>query len=641
MPFSSIKAPVTSEAPAPEREREPTGEQLGLLQADTSYGLLANVVMAGVGFASLWPVSAGGHMITWLTYVILALGVRYVLHRGYTAASQQLGHNRYWRILVIASCGAIGVGWGWFGLFLFPAADVKFQLITLMVLAVAVATVHTVAPFHAAAAAFLVPTVLPAMTRLAVEDARWAVSGALLCVMACFVWWSLLRQRSELSQRVRLRYQQDWAESERAVYMRSVETANRLFAQVMVERERIEAELKVAKQTAEEASRAKGEFLAYTSHEIRTPLAAIIGFTRELADTPLTAQQRDHLRRVRNAGNRLLSLINDLLDMSKMEAGKLELECVDFELRALLDEIVQEQLINATEKNLLLDLEVASDAPDHLMGDPLRLRQVLVNLVGNAIKFTWKGKIGIRVAVPQRDGDAACRLRFSVIDTGIGVPPDKQERIFQKYSQADAGTSRAYGGTGLGLAISKSLVELMGGTIGFRSKVDEGSEFFFDLPFTLAAAAPAAAEPAATAMLAGGRPLNVLVAEDNEDNQLLIELMLRKKGAYVTLVDNGEKALKQLEQGGFDIALLDLEMPVMGGLEVVTALREREKQSGRRIPVVALSAHALVGYGEKCFAAGMDGYITKPIDPDTLYAAMDKLAGDETGEARTRAGAAP
>jgi CheY-like chemotaxis protein len=357
-------------------------------------------------------------------------------------------------------------------------------------------------------------------------------------------------------------------------------------------------------------------------------------------ESPLTAEQRDYLRRVRNAGERLLSLIDDLLDMSKIEAGKLEIERVGFGLRETLDEVLQEQAIKGTEKGLALELDIARDVPDHLVGDPLRLRQILLNLVGNAIKFTDQGKVTIRAALLRRDSEASCTLRMSVIDTGIGIIPEKQAAMFQRYTQAESSTSRKFGGTGLGLSISKSLVELMSGTIGLRSEVGRGTEFFFEVPFGVRAATTAVTTASPASQETAAMPaLRVLVAEDNEDNQLIIELLLAKKGVDVTVVGNGKEALGQLDRKRFDLVLMDLEMPEMGGFEAVTALRERELGTGRRVPVIALSAHALVGYREKCLAAGMDDYLTKPIDPDILYATLDEYASRRPSASPAPAGA--
>ena len=622
-----MHAPPSGDSLAEEREPERTSGHPDYLDRATRYGLGVNLLIAAVACVSLWQVSPPVKLATWLTFMLLALGVRFILHKGSVGAVEHLASRRHWRLLVVASCAAIGAGWGWLGLTLFPIEGAGYQVLSMMVVAVAVATVPALAPFNEAAAAFLLPAVVPVVARLALFGGGvWGATGALLCVLMCFVWWSMLRYRAELAQSMQLRYEIEQSEVERTTYVRSVETANRLFAQVVIEREQAEAELQKAKQAAEEANRAKGDFLAYTSHEIRTPLNAIIGLTRVVMESPLTTEQRDYLRRVRNAGDRLLSLINDLLDMSKIEAGKLEIEQVDFRLREVLDDTVQEQLVRATEKNLALQLEVADDVPDSLVGDPLRLRQVLVNLVNNAIKFTAQGSVTVRVSL-QRNSGTSCVVRVAVIDSGIGISPEKQATLFQRYAQADASTSRKFGGTGLGLSISKSLVDLMFGTIGLNSREGEGTEFFFELPFRIHSATPAAAGTgAATLDTAVGRAPKVLVAEDNEDNQLLIELLLKKKGADITIVANGKEALEQLDRTRFDLVLMDLEMPVMGGFDAVAALRQREKGTGRRVPVIALSAHALVGHRDKCLAAGMDDYLTKPIAPDMLYAAMDAYA---------------
>jgi len=623
------------------RPADDTLGQPDFFEKATQHGLLVNVLLAVVAFASLWPITGAGHLIAWLAFMMFALAVRLVLHKGSVGAAGDAASRSHWRGLVVASCAMVGAGWGWLGFFLFPAQGASHQVLTLMVLAVAVATVHTLAPWREAAAVFLLPAVLPMVARLALFGGSvWGTTAALLCVLMCFVWWNVLRYRAELSQRMRLRFQKEQSDSERTTYVRSIETANRLFAQVVIEREQAEAELQIAKQAAEDASRVKGEFLAYTSHEIRTPLNAIISLTRVVMESPLTAEQRDYLRRVRNAGERLLSLINDLLDMSKLEAGKLDIERVDFGLREVLDEVLQEQAIKATEKGLALELDIARDVPDHLLGDPLRLRQILLNLVGNALKFTEQGKVTIRIALLQRASEVSCTLRISVIDTGIGIIPEKQAAMFQRYTQAESSTSRMFGGTGLGLSISKSLVELMSGTIGLRSEVGRGTEFFFDLPFGVRVAAVAATTAGRAALKTVAIPtLRVLVAEDNEDNQLIIELLLVKKGFAVTIVSNGREALAQLDRARFDLVLMDLEMPEMGGFEAVAAIRERELGTDRRVPVIALSAHALVGYREKCLAAGMDDYLTKPIDPDVLYATLDEYASRRTSASPAPAGA--
>ena len=618
---------------APDLEREALAARLAFLQRGTGYGLLVNLLVAGIAVGSLWNLASSVHLTAWLAVMLLALAIRFVLHRGYTRAPRSLGDDPHWRRLVTVSASAIALGWGWCGFVLIPLLGGDRRLLVLMLLILALFTGHTVAPFRATAGAFLVLAGLPLMAQLLLLGSpAEAIASAFALILLGVQWVSLEMFLIAIAKNIRLQRHQNWSELERAEYMRSVETANRLLAQTLSERELAEAQLKIAKQAAEDASRAKGEFLAYTSHEIRTPLNAIIGLTRVLLDTPVTDQQRDYLRRVRNAGGRLLTLINGLLDMSKIEAGKLEIESRDFLLREVLDNVVQEQIVMAREKGIGLDLEVGPDVPNFLVGDSLRVGQILRNLVGNAIKFTNKGKITIKASLVRSGGDTA-NILFAVIDTGIGIPPETQATLFQRYSQAEAGTSRKFGGTGLGLAISKSLCELMSGTMGLRSEPNKGSEFFFDLPFKVRAAAQVARPAHAAGAVQGGRALKVLVAEDGEDNQLLIELLLKRKGAHITIVENGQLAVTKLEQNHFDLVLMDLEMPVMNGFDAVAAIRENEVRKGGHVPVVALSAHALVGYREKCLVAGMDDYLTKPLDAAALYALMDAYAGTQTERA--------
>jgi CheY-like chemotaxis protein len=339
-------------------------------------------------------------------------------------------------------------------------------------------------------------------------------------------------------------------------------------------------------------------------------------------ETQLTAQHREYLELVRSSADWLLAVINDILDFSKIEAGKLELEQIEFPLRDALADLVKPLAFRADAKGIKLAWRVAPDVPDCLIGDPVRLRQVITNLIGNAIKFTQEGEITVSIRVAGRT-ETALRLGCAVRDTGIGIPADRLGRIFEAFEQADGSTTRKYGGTGLGLSISQRLVEMMGGRIWAESEPGLGSTFKFEIEMQPAepsdGGAPAL-QPAAAVKGVLPRGLRILLAEDNLVNQKLAVLLLEKHEHAVTVVADGEQAVRAYQSQPFDVVLMDVQMPVMDGFAAVAAIRRREAASGTRLPIVAMTAHAMKGDRERCFESGMDGYVSKPIQPPELYA---------------------
>ena len=403
----------------------------------------------------------------------------------------------------------------------------------------------------------------------------------------------------------------------------------------VVMRQRAEEDLRSAKASAESANRAKSEFLTTMSHEMRTPMNAILGMADMLSESSLQEEQRDYVRVFQKAGANLLDLINDILDLSKVESGHFELESVGFDLGALLERVIEMMHSRARDRELQLILEVLPGVPARLVGDPNRLRQILINLIGNALKFTERGSVTLRVELEPgmtKAGETQRWLRFNVVDTGIGIAKDKTEMIFERFTQADSSTTRKYGGTGLGLAISKALVGLMGGRLGCTSEVGEGSTFFLIAPFDIRAqgATPAVAEPAAFAIPPAGpvepQPVTrILVVEDSEYNVLLIKAYLKNCGFELEVAENGKIAVDRVMSGWPDLVLMDLQMPVMDGLEATRAIRKWEtKTHAPPIPILALTAHAAdEGFG-RSLEAGCTEHLTKPIKKATLLEAISR-----------------
>jgi signal transduction histidine kinase/ActR/RegA family two-component response regulator len=370
------------------------------------------------------------------------------------------------------------------------------------------------------------------------------------------------------------------------------------------------------------ANRAKSEFLSNMSHEIRTPMTAMLGYAELLGDPTLPREQIvDHVGVIRRNGEHLLTLINDILDLSKIEAGALEVECVPFHLPRVVGEVQELLSFRAAEKKLELRLEVPADVPPCIQSDPVRLKQMLVNLVGNAVKFTESGHVAIQVRLLDRSGEAV-RLEFRVVDTGIGLSAEAQARLFQPFSQADSSTTRRFGGTGLGLSICRRLADLMGGSIDVQSEPGKGSTFRFDIQAKVwDGPLPEGPERQGRKQLERLDGLRILLAEDGRDNQRLFTTILQRAGAEVEVASNGRQAVERLLELGQantppDVVLMDMQMPELDGYSATRQLRER----GYGWPIVAMTAHAMAGDRERCLEAGCDDYLTKPIDRALMLA---------------------
>jgi two-component system, sensor histidine kinase len=601
--------------------------QIVRLITGSGFSNIAGIAMAIIWVGLIWKNLPHEVLSVWLGLMVMLFVYRSAVHylKLYSAESKFSIDKFVIRRWYLVSVFLTGAGWGITSTLMFPFNEL-YQIVLAFILVGVSASGVSYSSVAWVYYGYVGCVLFPLMIRLfyvggEVYYALSAMTGFFAGVMIMAVHRMYKSSISELE----LSYKNEALIDDLTRASNNLERLNDNLKDEIAHGKVIAAELKEAKDKAEKMSQAKGEFLANMSHEIRTPMNGVIGTLQLLEDTGLDTEQRGFVKIAHRSADALLGILNDILDISKIEAGKLNFEKIAFDFESIVKDIVLLHSLKSEQQGVLLVQKIDPAMPKSVLGDPTRIRQIIVNLVSNALKFTRQGEVKISVEVIDKTADNVV-LKVTVSDTGIGIPQQAQSTLFNAFTQADGSTTRKYGGTGLGLAIVSQLVHMMGGTLGVESVEGEGSAFWFSASFQCSKEKPEIVEQGIDQKQTSLSSAKVLLVEDNEINQMVAQKMLEKVGLKAVLANNGVEALKALDEQSFDLVLMDCQMPEMDGFDATREIRRLDIRSlsDKHLPIVAMTANVMSGDKERCLEVGMDDYIGKPVQRDKLEAMLKK-----------------